>query len=253
MIAMLGMYDIPALQDANDRFWQLIREHLGHGPARLSRDRDYWEMWQSPDLLLGQTCSLPYRTRLHGTVGLIGTPDYGLPDCPPGFYQSVFVVNADADGETLADFSDGTFAYNESASQSGWSGPTTHLRAANIHFDSLLETGAHVISAQAVAEGRADIAGLDALTWSLIQEHGSVANRLRVITKTTPTPGLPYITAKSRDVAALTRAVRSAIDALTPQDRDLLHLKGLVSIDPASYLAIPNPPAPKQKTLFSQG
>jgi len=29
MIAMLGMYDMPALHSANDRFWALIRAHLG--------------------------------------------------------------------------------------------------------------------------------------------------------------------------------------------------------------------------------
>lgn len=251
MIAMLGMYDMPALQGANDRFWQLIRENLGYGPDHLSRNLDYWEMWQSPDLLFAQTCGMPYRTRLLDHVALIGTPDYGLPDCPPGFYQSLFVVHADADGESLADFATGTFAYNESASQSGWSGPVTHLNAANLSVDSLLETGGHAASAQAVADGKADLAGLDALTWMMLQEHASVADRLRVIAKTTPTPGLPYITAKTQDTRALTQAVVTAIDSLTPSDRDLLHLKGLVSIDTASYSAIPTPTAPKQKILVS--
>lgn len=244
MIAMLGMYDMPALQQANDRFWGLIRAQLGHGPDSLSRDRDFWDIWQSPDLLFAQTCGMPYRTRLHDTVGLIGTPDYGLPGCPPGYYQSVFVVHADADGDTLANFSGGTFAYNEAGSQSGWAGPMTHLQAANVRFDTLLETGGHALSAHAVAEGRATIASLDALTWTLLQEHGSVADRLRVIAETTPTPGLPYITAKSHDAGKLATAVRAAIDALAPQDRDLLHIKGLVSIDPATYLAIPTPPGP---------
>ena len=36
--AMLGMYDMPALQPANDRFWDLIRGHLGDGHNQLSRD-----------------------------------------------------------------------------------------------------------------------------------------------------------------------------------------------------------------------
>jgi ABC-type phosphate/phosphonate transport system substrate-binding protein len=244
VIAMLGMYDMPALQSANDRFWQLIRSNLGTGPERLSRECDFWAMWESPDLLLGQTCGMPYRSRLHGKVGLIGTPDYGLPDCPPGFYQSVFVAHADADGDTLADFATGTFAYNEPSSQSGWSGPMTHLRNANLSCDRLLETGAHAASALAVANGKADFAGLDALTWMLLQENDTIADNLRVIDKTTPTPGLPYITAETNDARALARAVTAAIDALPQPDRDLLHLKGLVSIDTANYLAIPTPPAP---------
>lgn len=251
MIAMLGMYDMPALQGANDRFWQLIRSHLGQGPEQLSRDRDYWQMWQSPDLLFAQTCGMPYRTRLHDIVGLIGTPDYGLTGCPPGYYRSVFVAHADADGDTLTDFARGRFAYNESRSQSGWSGPMTHLNAAGVHFDTLLETGSHVASAQAVADGTADMAGLDALTWALLQEHGTVADRLRVVARTAPTPGLPYITAKTRNTVALAAAVRAAIDALDASDRALLHLKGLVSIDPAVYLAIPTAPAPVEATAVA--
>ena len=35
MIAALGMYDPPALRAANDRYWQAIRNHLGHGPTAL--------------------------------------------------------------------------------------------------------------------------------------------------------------------------------------------------------------------------
>ncbi len=247
MIAMLGMYDMPALQGANDRFWQLIRANLDYGPDQLTRNLDCWEIWQSPDLLFAQTCGMPYRTRLHDQVALIGTPDYGLPDCPPGYYQSILVVHTDANGETLADFAASTFAYNDSVSQSGWSGPMTHLRAANLSCGSLLETGGHAASAQAVAEGKADMAGLDALTWMMLQEHATFTDRLRVIAKTTPTPGLPYITAKTQDTGKLSQAVHAAIDALSPSDRDLLHLKGLVSIDAASYLAIPTPPAPKQR------
>lgn len=251
MIAMLGMYDMPPLQAANDRYWQLIRANLGHGPDRLTRDRDFWDMWQSSDLLFAQTCGMPYRTRLHDQAAMIGTPDYGLPDCPAGYYQSIFVAHADSTGETLADFATGTFAYNESDSQSGWAAPMTHLRSTNITCDNLLETGAHAASAQAVAEGKADFAALDALTWLLLQEHTSVANQLRVIAKTSPTPGLPYITAKTQNTKVLAQAIRAAIDTLTPADRELLHLKDLVWIDEARYLAIPTPPEPDQKILVS--
>ena len=244
MIAMLGMYDMPAIQGANDRYWQLIRDNLGYGPEHLSRDCDFWEIWQSPDLLFAQTCGMPYRTRLHSKVNLIGTPDYGLPDCPPGYYQSVFVVNTDADGETLADFSAGTFAYNELLSQSGWSGPMTDLHAAGIRFDTLLETGGHAASAKAVAEGNADMAGLDALTWVFLQEHNPTAKHLRVVGTTTPTPGLPYINSKNRDAAKMAQAVSAAIEALNQGDRELLHLKRLVAIESTAYLAIPTPPGP---------
>lgn len=244
MIAALGMYDMPALRGANDRYWATIRSHLGYGPRHLSRDADMWDIWQSPDLLLAQTCGMPYRTRLHGRVTLVGTPDHGLPGCPPGHYRSVLVVRADAPGDRPADFAGGIFAYNEALSQSGWAAPMVHFKAQNVRFAGHLATGAHAASALAVAEGGADIAGLDALTWELLKEHDPVAARLRVIATTAPTPALPYITAAGRNPGPIAAAVRAAIVGLAPADRAALHLRGLVTLAAADYLAVPTPDAP---------
>lgn len=244
MIANLGMYDQPALHPANDRFWKRIRAALGQGPDSLTRDRDLWEIWRSPELLLAQTCGMPYRTRLHGTVDLVGTPDYGLPGCPPGHYRSVLVVRADDPRPDEKAFAGATFAYNEALSQSGWSAPVLHLQEHGIAIGRLVQTGAHAASARAVATGQADLAGIDALTWELLRALDPVSEKLRVISATAPTPGLPLITARGRDSAALAGAVADAIDALPPADGKALHLKGLVQIPAQSYLAIPNAPPP---------
>lgn len=246
MIALLGMYDPPALHTANDRFWQLVRAELGYGPDALSRDMGFMEAWQSPDLLLSQTCGLPYRSVLHPDVTLIGTPDNGLPDVAPGYYYSVLVVHAD--GNAMADDTGRRFAYNQTMSQSGWAGPMDHLDRAGITFASFLETGGHGASALAVAEGRADMAGLDLLTWTMIGEHDpDLAARLRVIDTSPPTPTLPYITAKSRDPAPIRAALRAAIAGLSENDRAALHLYGLVDIPAADYLSVPTPPAPDSR------
>lgn len=243
MTAMLGMYDMPPLRAANDRFWALVRAELGYGPETLDRTRDVWAIWRDPELVLAQTCGMPYRTRLHGHVQLVGTPDYGLPGCAPGHYRSVFVARVD-DTRDLTALAGGTFAYNEALSQSGWAAPVTHLQGAGLAPAALLESGAHAASAAAVAEGRADLAALDALTWTLLCEHTDLGARLREVAHTTPTPVLPYITAPGRDAAAIAAAVRTAIANLDPADRAALHLKGLVDIPASAYLSIPNPPAP---------
>jgi ABC-type phosphate/phosphonate transport system substrate-binding protein len=245
MIAMLGMYDIPALQSANDRLWQGIRGALGFGPDHLTRDRDFWDIWQSSDLLFAQTCGMPFRTRLHPDVTLVGTPDYGLPNCPPGHYNSVLVVHRDATGTTLADFTGLRFAYNDACSQSGWAGPMHHLKQAEVQFSEFVKTGGHGLSAMAVAEARADMAGLDQLTWNLLCEHQpSLTAQLRVIETTVPTPALPYITAAKRDPAPITAALHAAVGELSPADRQLLHLNQVVSIPVADYLAVPTPAGP---------
>ena len=244
MIASLPMYDRPETAAANDRFWQAIRAHLGEGPEALTREGDLWDHWRSPDLIFSQTCGYPYRARLHGDVTLIGTPDYGLPGCPPGHYNSVFVARADDPRQTVEAFAEARFAYNEALSQSGWAAPQSHAIAKGFTFRNLVHSGGHRFSAQAVAEGRADIAGLDALTWVMLQRYDGFASGLRVVDQTTPTPVLPYITAKHRDAATYFTAVEAAIADLSSEDREVLHLKGIVAIPADDYLAVPSPPAP---------
>lgn len=243
MTAMLGMYDMPALQAANDRFWSLIRTHLGFGPAQLDRHRDVWEIWQDPDLVFAQTCGMPYRTRLHGHVRLVGTPDYRLPGCPAGHYCSVFVARCD-DPRELADLAMGRFAYNEALSQSGWAAPITHLDNLGLKPTDLIQTGGHALSAQAVADHDADIAALDALTWAILKEHTGLGRYLRDVARTSPTPALPYITSQTQDPDQIADAVHAAIAALSEEDKRLLHIRGLINIPAEEYLAVPTPPPP---------
>ncbi len=244
MIAFLGMYDPPPLQAANDRFWQAIRARLGRGPEALTRGGDPWAIWRSPDLLFGQTCGYPYRAALHEEVTLVGTPDYGLGGCPPGHYQSLLVVRKDDPRQTEDAFAGACFAYNDPLSQSGWAAPMVHLRARALLPGAYVRTGAHAASAHAVANGHAEIAGIDALSWRLMQAHDPVAQNLRVMAGTEPTPGLPYITARGQDADEIAAAVVDAIDDLDPSERAALHLEGLVRLPPEAYLAVPTPPAP---------
>jgi ABC-type phosphate/phosphonate transport system substrate-binding protein len=251
VIASLGMYDFGPLQGANDRLWALIRDGLRaaglDAPDGLTRgDMAYWQTWQSPDLILSHTCGYPFRARLHDRVAYVGTPDFGVEGCPPGHYRSVFVARTDDPRQSLHDFDGAQLAYNEPLSQSGWAAPQTHAAKLGVHLPPGLQTGGHLLSAQAVADGRADIAALDAVTFALLQPHEPAMARLRQVALTDPTPGLPYITATGQDADLIFDAVARAIAALAPDDRATLHLRGFVRIPVASYLAVPNPPAPEQ-------
>lgn len=242
-LAALPMYDRPEIRDATDRFWALVRDGLrGRGLAaqdRLWRGADpLMQVWLSPDLLLAQSCGLPYRTRLHGAVTLVATPDYALPGCPPGYYRSVIVAH----GPLARDWRGLRLAVNEPGSQSGWAA------LANEWPDAIpariVLTGSHAASLTAVATGRADLAALDAQTWRLLQRHAPEAAMVSVIAETTPTPGLPYITRAGQDPAPLRAALAEAIAALAADDRAALGLAGLVTIPEAAYLAVPVPPPP---------
>lgn len=248
MIANLGMYDRPETAAANDRLWSAVRSALegkfGDLPENLTRAEDLWPIWISGDLILAQTCGCPLRTRLYGEVQLVGTPDYGHKDCPAGHYYSVFVARKDSGATALSAFDGRAFAYNDSLSQSGWAGPLIHMQDAGMLPGSLVATGSHQGSAQAVAEGRADFAALDILSWQMMQEYDDFAADLMVVDRTPATPGLPYITALGHDPAVLFNAIADAISVLDEQTLKTLHLKGLVEISMADYLAVPTPPGP---------
>lgn len=253
MIASLGMYDFGAAVAANDRLWALVRDRLSKAgidaPKALTRgEAAYWPAWEAPDLLVSQTCGYPFRARLHDRVAYVGTPDFGVEGCPPGYYRSVFVARADDPRTTLADFDNAPFAYNEALSQSGWAAPQVHAAGLGLRLLPVVQTGGHQLSAHAVANGRADIAALDAVTWDLLQREDAVTKALRVIDLTVPTPGLPYITALGGPAEVIHDAMASAIAALSAEDRAALRLKGIVRIPKAAYLAVPNPPAPQAFT-----
>ena len=251
MIASLPMYEYEDTVRANDRFWALIRDGLRArgvaAPDALGRGAgELLPHWLAPDLVLSQTCGFPYRAALHGQVTLVGTPDFGLAGCAPGYYRSVFVARADDARDTLPAFDGAHIAYNDPMSQSGWAAPQAHAAKLGLRLAPGPCTGAHRLSALAVLEGRADLAAIDAVTWLLLCRNQPRMAGLKPVVQTDPTPGLPYIAARGADGAATFDAIAAAIAALSAADRDTLHLRGIVRIPPESYLAVPTPPSPDQ-------
>ncbi len=245
MKASLGMYVRAETLAATDRFWGGIRDQMRarglNAPDALDHVDPFWAVWQDPDFVFSQTCGRPYRLKLHDNVGLIATPNYGLADCAPGYYRSLFVVRSDDTRQNLRDFENAVFAYNEELSQSGWAAPLCHVAKMGFGFSNIWQSGGHEMSAKAVAEGRADIAALDGMSWHLIKEFADFAADLRVLAATDQTPGLPYVTNLKLDTDVMFDVVKTAIDGLDPADRDLLCLRGLVRIPASDYLAVANP------------
>ena len=236
------MYDRAETKAANDRLWKLIRNELGYGPENLTRSLDIWNHWLAKDLLFSQTCGYPYRTRLHGKVSIVGTPDHGLRNCPPGYYYSVFVVRNNDGRESPEEFSQALLAYNDPQSQSGWVAPFNFAHERGFAFSRTLRTGKHVLSARAVAGKEADIACVDIISWKMMVRYDKFSKHLKAIERTSSTPALPYISAPSVNSGTIQEAVKTAIHNLDEKDRDTLFIQGLQKIPSATYLAIPNPP-----------
>jgi ABC-type phosphate/phosphonate transport system substrate-binding protein len=248
VIASLPMYDMPPVQAANDRLWQAIRDRLRaqgvDAPEALLRAGDLFGQWESPDLILSQTCGMPYRTRLHGKVTLVGTPDFGMPGVEAGYYRSVFIAHKDDARERVEQFEGAALAYNETISQSGWAAPLHHAGLLGLKLRPVLHTGGHRPSMEAIAAGQAEIAGLDAVTWDILQSyHPAAAAAVKVVGMTDPTPGLPYITRLGVDGAVVFEAIAQAIAGLSDADRRATRLKGIVAIPAEDYLSVPTPAA----------
>jgi hypothetical protein len=241
MIATLPMYDRPETAEANDALWSLIRDALGHGPETLDRTLDLFDGWLHPDLVLSQTCSLPHRTRLAGRVTYVCGPDMRLEGCPAGYYNSVFIARK-TDDRPLADLLQARVAINQSHSESGWGAMHSKATARGMTVATPTETGAHGWAARGVAEGRADVAVIDANTWRQIRRYDDWAETLREIDRTRPTPAMPFITAAGNTPEPLAAALATAIESLPPAHQDALGLYGTAMLPEAAFIDMPNPP-----------
>jgi ABC-type phosphate/phosphonate transport system substrate-binding protein len=249
MIASLPMYLTPQTAAAYARFWAAIRDNIRssgvNAPDSLAEDMpDLLAHWCDPDLLLSQTCGLPYRAVLKDQVTLVGTPDYGLSGCPPGHYNSVVITRADLAIDSVTDLTGRTFAYNDPLSQSGWA--ALALTRPEVLTGTRRLTGSHRASVRAVKDGDADFATIDAQTWRQLEALGET-DSLSVIARTEPVAGLPLVTCQPELVPQLQEAVRAAIAALSDIDRNTISIRDLVVL-PADAYDLPIPPAPEAIT-----
>jgi ABC-type phosphate/phosphonate transport system substrate-binding protein len=243
--AALPMYDWPEIGPATDRLWAALRDALRAAgvaaPDDLTRDRGLEAVWLDARLVLGQTCGLPLVRQLAGRVTVLGALDYALPGCPPGWYRSAVVARADDARAALADFRGARLALNGRDSQSGYGAILHHaapLADGGRFFAASEVTGSHAASVARVAEGAADIAAIDFVSWGLALRFRPAALRLKVLMLTDPTPGLPLIAAAGADVPAYRAAIVRAIGALDAASRAGLGVQGFVPLDAADYQLI---------------
>ena len=246
-VAALPMYDWPDVRAATDALWRTIAERLGAGgiaaPERLSRQEPAEALWRDPELVLAQTCGLPYVTRLRGTVRLVATPCYDVEGCAAGDYSSVFLARAGDPATAVAEFAGRRAAVNATDSQSGYAALGAMIAAHGplaTFFAARVETGGHRASMEAVRDGHADCCAVDAVCWALARRYRpELARALKPIAWSEPMPGLPLITAAARsdeEVAALRRALSEALaDQASAKACAALFLIGIAILPESAY------------------
>jgi len=240
-LAFLPMYDVAGTRPAATALWGALRDALrAEGvpvPEAIDRSPARMDGWTRSDLVLGQTCGLPYISELADRVTLLGALDYAVDGCPPGFYRSALVVRADDPRADVADFFGAAFALNGVESQSGYGAALSHVAPfaqAGRFFGRAVKTPSHAASMAAVAAGAADMAAIDAVTWRMSLGREPATDGLRALAFTAPTPGLPFIARPGAPLEASRRAVERATANLPPAAAPF-GIAGFVRFERADY------------------
>ncbi len=244
-LASLPMYDWPQVRAATDRLWTAIGTRLRQAglaaPDNLCRTADVEAAWRDPRLLLSQTCGYPLVTRLAGRVHYLATPHYDAPGCDGPNYCSI-IISLKGAGKGLADFSGKRIGINADDSLSGCVALKAAIAEAGFRPESFGDwerTGSHRISLEAVASGDIDLAAIDAVAFAIATDHlPHLIEKVQIIGKTPPLPGLPLITGiAAGDKAAAIRETLSAVvaDPGLSSVRTALHLSGLSVLPAGAY------------------
>ncbi|QIE28467.1 ABC transporter, phosphonate, periplasmic substrate-binding protein (plasmid) [Caballeronia sp. SBC2] len=182
------------------------------------------EFWLRDDLLLSQTCGYPLVRALGGRVQLVTTPVFTIDGCEAGDYHSVLVARAAAQVTSLAQCRGLRAAYNTPDSNSGMNllrGAVAPLAGGRPFFASVIETGGHLASLQALQDDHADIAAIDCVSFAFVLEHvPDLARGLVEIGTTRSSPGLPLIASKRVPPEGIEALVSALADAVA-HDRSL--------------------------------
>jgi len=235
-LAVLAMYPFAHLSDAYDELWAAIAARVDDAPERLDRDVEVHASWLRDDLLLGQTCGWPLVTRLADRVAVIGAFDHAVGFAADGTYRSVLVASrAVAVDQWRAD-PQYMVAVNDLESLSGW---VSMCWAWGGPPPNCLVTGSHVESMRAVAQGRANIASIDAVTYEFEAEaEPETVSHLQVVGHGPVVPSLPLVTSieHAHRVAELRDAVRGAVaDPAAAAALARLRIRGFVPLDLSDY------------------
>ena len=217
MTASFPWYDLPSVRWANDAIWQA----MGLG-GRLDRATPVEQQWRAYDLVVSQACGLDLFLA-DAPIEPVLAPVFDL-DCEAGSYYSYLVGSRD-----------GTAAVNSLSSRSGLSALLTVCEPS-----SLLVTGSHAASLSAVRDGSADMACIDAVTWSILERDAPPCVRgLRVLDRTCSAPAPPYVVPRAGRRDELMALITAAMnDPATLLARRALLIAGVIPVTIADYAPV---------------
>ena len=197
-------------------------------------------------LLFGHTCGYPLMTRFQNLLTPFCVPLFDVPGCDGPLYCSHLIVNAEADIESVGDCRGLTVAINTPDSNSGMNLLRHALALAGARgkfFRRVLMTDGHLHSLEAIADGRADLAAIDCVTWQMIRDQDpSLVARTRSLAFSRQTCGLPFVVPSAQTAAMPAQkwigTFNRVLQDLPAATRETLHLTGFASVTLNDYRSI---------------
>jgi ABC-type phosphate/phosphonate transport system substrate-binding protein len=246
-IAVLPMYDFPWTAAANDALWTAIFARLDdagvEAPIKLTRGPDLAALWRNPMLIFGQTCGYPYVTGLKPLVALIASPEYAFPGCEGATHRSFIIRRASDPRRELREFRGSRAGLNAHDSNTGMNlfrAAVARIAGGAPFFCAIVVTGSHEASMAAVAEGQADLASIDCVSFALLRRgRPELAERIAIVAESAFSPTLPFIAStglKASAIAAVREALLLALaDPDLSETRAALGLAGARAATPTDY------------------
>jgi hypothetical protein len=151
-------------------------------PAALSHDIPYPELYAFKELTLSQCCGLDLFRPHTSNIVPIAAPDMTALDVPKGYYFSHIVTGKSPNMDSPR------VVINNRSSHSGHTTIRVWLTAHGYGEVPVFESGSHAQSLDALREGRADLAAIDALSWLHLDSTG-----IAIIDKSDPALAPPFI------------------------------------------------------------
>lgn len=234
-IIACGMYAFSDdLEEAWRRFFTSFLELLDNSGAQeteLRFDSDQ-SLLRDPGLFFGHTCGYPLINHLKDQLVPFCVPVFDAPGTDGKLYSSHFIVAANSAMEGLEECRGKVAAINAADSNSGMNVLRYAIAGCNPSapfFARVIKTGGHMQSLEAVADGTADVAAIDCVSYQLIRDYRpDLVEKVRSIGFSVKTCGLPFVLPKSSvgdtDLMLLIDNLNQAL-ANTPETiRSRLHL-----------------------------
>jgi ABC-type phosphate/phosphonate transport system substrate-binding protein len=229
------MYVLPQMQADMRNLWVLLRTRLQlAGYGHLAEEPGFDDPLHGGDVPasigLIQYCGFPYVSQWREHLRPLACLHYDAPHCEGKMHRSVIIVSADNTAKSLEQLRGSRAAINGYDSNTGMNllrHAIAPLAGGEAFFSDVTVTGAHVESLRAVAEGRADVAAIDCVTFAYIGDYyPEWVAKVRVLATTADSPALPLFTRRDASEAwreALLAAWKSVLVENRTQAETLLN------------------------------